>query len=292
MPDPLAALAVWYARPQGRLVLHWHSDVVRQRWSMHLYRPLQSWLLRRADAVIATSEAYAQSSEPLRSHLHKVKVVPLGAPPPHPAAERLVEEARRRHGGRRIIFSLGRMAYYKGFEVLIDASRQLPADAIVVIGGGGPDLAHYRALVEQRGAAGRVQFMGPMSPQRVEAYFAAADLFCMASTLRAEAYGLAVLEAMARGLPVVTTRIPGSGLGWLNRDGDTGLAVEPGDSDALAAALKRLLADEALRQRMGQAARQRWADGLTAMTMSDRILDIYSGLLAAPAPVADLGRHP
>lgn len=280
MPDPLAALAVWLARPRARLVLHWHSDVVRQRFARVIYRPLERWLLRRADAVIATSPAYADSSRPLSAYRDKVHVIPIGAPQPVPPTPRLVAQTRERHGGRRIVFALGRMTYYKGWEVLIEAARHLPDDVVVVIGGGGPDLPRYRALADQAGLADRVRFIGPMSAARVEAHFEAAELFVMASTVRAEAYGVAVLEAMARGRAVVATDIPGSGLGWLHQHGITGLQVPPGDAPALAEAIRTLLDDPAQRARLGEAGRARWAAHFTAETMADATIALYSRLLA------------
>lgn len=280
MPDPLAALAVLVARPKGRLVLHWHSDVVRQRIARHVYRPLERWLLRRADAVIATSQAYADSSAALRDWRAKVAVIPIGAPAPGPVDARRLARLRARHGGRRIVFALGRMTYYKGWEVLIEAARALPEDVIVVVGGGGPDLARYRAIVEQAGAAGRIVFVGALSAASVEAYFALAEVFCMASTVRAEAYGVAVLEAMARGVAVVATDIPGSGLGWLHQHGVTGLAVPVRDAPALAAAIRTLLDDPALRARCGAAGRARWAAHFTAETMADETIALYRRLLA------------
>jgi rhamnosyl/mannosyltransferase len=284
MPDPLAALAVWWARPRGRVVLHWHSDVVRQRLAMHLYEPLQRWLLARADAVIATSELYARSSLPLQPHLHKVVVVPIGRPAPTAAKAQRVAEVQQRYAGRRLIFSLGRMTYYKGYEVLIEAARQLPEDVVVVVAGGGPDLPHYQALARARGVDERVRFVGPMSAERVDAHFALARMFCMASTLRAEAYGVAVLEAMSHGVPVVASAIPGSGLTWLHRDGVTGLAVPPGDAPALARALQRLLDDDALRQHCAEGARQRWADGLNAEAMCAQVLALYRALPGGTIP--------
>ena len=282
MPDPLAALAVWVARPPGRVVLHWHSDVVRQRFAMRLYAPLQRWLLGRADAVIATSRAYADSSPALRDWLHKVHVIPIGAPAAVPPTAEAVAETHRRYGSRRIVFSLGRLTYYKGYEVLVEAARELPSDVVVVVGGGGPRLDHYRALAQRRGVADRVRFIGPMSAKRVEAHFAAAELFCLASTVRAEAYGVAVLEAMARGKAVVATDIPGSGLGWLHQHGVTGLAVPPGDAPALAQALRSLLADADLRQRCGAAGQSRWAQHFSTETMCAATVALYRELLAAP----------
>lgn len=292
MPDPLAALAVWAARPTGRVVLHWHSDVVRQRLSRRVYAPLERWLLDRADAVIATSPPYAQTSPALRRVAHKVVVIPIGAPPPVPPSERRLARIRQRHAGRRVVFALGRMTYYKGWEVLVAAARYLPDDVVVVVGGGGPDLLQYRALADRAGVADRVLFVGPLSADSVEAYFRLAEVFCMASTVRAEAYGVVVLEAMARGLPVVATDIPGSGLGWLHQDGVTGLRVPPGDPEAIACAIGTLLAAPDLCTRFGQAGCARWAQCFTAETMADKTLALYRRLLAQPAGPAELNPSP
>lgn len=279
MPDPLAALAVWLARPRARLVLHWHSDVVRQRVARHAYRPLERWLLRRADAIIATSQAYADSSPALQAFRGKMVVIPIGIPPPEAPEPERISELQRRYGGRRIVFALGRMTYYKGWEVLIEAARQLPADVLVVIGGGGPELPRYRALAERAGVADRVRFVGPLSAASVEAHFAIASVFCMSSTLRAEAFGVVVLEAMARGLAVAAADIPGSGLGWVHQDGVTGLRVPPRDAAALASALRRLLDDASLRARCGAAGRRRWEELFTADAMADQTMALYRRLI-------------
>lgn len=281
MPDPLAALAVWCARPRGKVVLHWHSDVVRQRIARFLYLPLERWLLRRADAVIATSRAYAESSTVLRAVRDKVVVIPIGAHAPEPVEPERVDRLRQRYGARRVVFALGRMTYYKGWDVLVEAARRLPPDVLVVVGGGGADLPQYRAMAERAGVAERVQFVGPLSAASVEAHFALAAVFCMPSTLRAEAFGVAALEAMARGLAVVSTDIPGSGLGWLQQHGVTGLQVAPRDAQALADALLSLLDDAAMRARFGAAGQARWAEFFTAETMADQTVALYRRLLTA-----------
>jgi len=135
MPDPMAAIALWAARPRGKVVVHWHSDVIRQRVALRLYQPLQQWLLGRADAVVATSQAYADASDVLRPWRQKVTVIPIGISDNHgQACNEKAAAIRQRFRQRRIIFSLGRMTYYKGFDVLIDAAAELPDDCVVLIG--------------------------------------------------------------------------------------------------------------------------------------------------------------
>lgn len=279
MPDPMAAVAFWVSRPPGRLVLHWHSDVVRQRWALAAYEPLQRWLLHRADAIVATSEAYARSSPPLQPWLSKLHVVPIGMSDNHMAADmQLVASLRRRWRGRHMVFALGRMTYYKGFEVLIKAAQRLPADCVVVVGGDGELLDDFRHRVARSGLAGRVEFPGHIPDDELPSYFAACDVFCMPSTLRSEAYGVAIVEAMALGKPVVASDIAGSGVPWVNQHGHTGLNVPVADPDGLAAALTRLLHDEPLRQRLGRQARQRFEAEFGAAQMTRRVLAVYRSL--------------
>ncbi len=282
MPDPMAAFALWAARPQARVVVHWHSDVIRQRLAMRVYAPLQRWLLMRADAVIATSRAYADASEPLRSCASKVHVIPIGISDNMLiATDRRTQALRQRFRGRRIVFSLGRMTYYKGFDVLIEAAGRLPKDCVLLIGGDGELLDPLRKQVAQRGLAGKVQLLGHIHDDELASYFMACDVFCMSSTMRAEAYGVAMLEAMVMGKPIVATRIDGSGVPWVNVDGETGLNVPVGDPEALAGALQRLLADPVMRQRMGAAARQRYLREFNAGQMVDKTLALYRGLVAS-----------
>lgn len=283
MPDPLAALALWRARPRSRIVLHWHSDVVRQRISRRLYAPLERWLLQRADAIVATSTPYLEASTTLRPYRAKVEVLPIGIS--DPAAEIDADEVTRlqdRLGGRRLVLSVGRMTHYKGFDRLIEAAARLPADVQVVVAGAGALLARHRAEVRRRGLADRIVFAGALDARALRAHLAVAEVFCLASTSRAEAYGVALVEAMAMGRPVVATDLAGSGVPWVNRDGVTGLNVPPGDAGALAAALTRLLDDAALAQRLGAAGRQRYLDELSAATMVDRLLGLYRRLLGEP----------
>jgi glycosyltransferase involved in cell wall biosynthesis len=281
MPDPMAALAYYATRPRGRLVVHWHSDVIRQRVAMHAYRRLQSWVLRRSDAIVTTSDAYARSSDALREFSEKLVVIPIGISDeryrPDPGD---VAAIRARRPGKRIVFSLGRMTHYKGFEVLVRAATSLPDDCVVLIGGDGELLGDLKRQIERLGLEHKVEMLGHIRDDQLAAHFAACDIFCMPSTLRSEAYGVAIVEAMAMGKPVVATDIAGSGVPWVNVHLETGLNVPVGNPVALAVALRKLLAEPRLRHYYGSAARARYEREFRAELMVERMSRLYESLSA------------
>lgn len=284
LPNPMANVALRLAPPKARVVLHWHSDIINQARALKLYEPLQQWMLRRADAIIATSPPYAAHSPWLRPHSDKVHVVPLGIQPdriqlPSQALADARRALRARHGERPLVFSIGRMATYKGFDVLVEASRALRPEALVVVGGGGELLATHREQVRQLGLEGRIVFTGRLSDLEVAAYMAEAALFCLPSTNRAEAFGMVLLEAMAAGLPIVSTEIDGSGVPWVNAHGETGLNVPVLQPTALADAINRLLDDPALALQYGDAGRRRFETHFTADRMVEQTLQVYRRVL-------------
>jgi len=289
LPDPMTNLALWLVRPKARVVVHWHSDIVKQQTLLKLYAPLQSWLLRRADAIIATSPPYAESSPWLKPFMGKVHFVPgcIDDPLYGLDATRLrgqVDRIKASVGGRRIVFALGRMTYYKGFDVLIDAAARLPGDTAVILGGVGELLPELQARAKSRGLGDRVRFVGRIPEEELAAHYQAADVFCLPSLMRSEAFGMVLVEALAHGRPIVATDIPGSGVPWVNRHGLSGLNVPPGDSAALSAALIQLLADPERAREYGKAGRQRFESDFTVPTMIDAVESLYAHLGVAARP--------
>uniref|UniRef100_I2PY23 Glycosyltransferase n=1 Tax=Desulfovibrio sp. U5L TaxID=596152 RepID=I2PY23_9BACT len=256
LPNPLAGLALFLARPQAAVVLHWHSDVIGKGLLARAARPLESWLCRRADLVIGPTAVHVEQSDRAREFAGKSAVVPFcvdaSLARPEAADPARVAALRQRFGGRKIVFALGRLVPYKGFGVLIEAAARLPEGAVTVIGGCGPLAEALAARVQAAGLADRVCLPGRIPDADLPDWLAACHVFCLPSVTRAEMFGIVQLEAMAFGKPVVSTAIPRSGVPWVNVDDETGLLVPPGDAPALAAALSRLLADEALRTRLGR----------------------------------------
>lgn len=277
-PDPMAALALLLSGYKGKVVLHWHSDILRQRILLHVYRPLQNWLLRRADVVICTSPNYAEGSEALGSVSAKLRCVPIGVEPLAPRKEG-ASELLKMADGRKIVFSLGRMIPYKGFENLILAARHLPPDYVVIIAGSGPLYKRHMRLISDNGLDGKVLMPGRISDGDRDALMAAASVFCLPSVEKTEAYGIVLIEAMSAGVPVVATKIPGSGTSWVNEHGVSGLNVAVRNPLRLAEAIIRVVDSPKGAGYYGQNARKRWETMFTRDIFIDNITAIYKELL-------------
>lgn len=277
-PDPMAALALRLSGYKGRVVLHWHSDILRQRVLLKAYRPLQGWLLDRADRVICTSPLYAAGSRELRRVDHKLECVPIGIAPVVPDSV-AAAEWKFRLGGRKVVFALGRLIPYKGFDNLILAARRLPDDYVTVIAGSGPLRNRFARLIAENGLEDRVMLAGRVSDEDRDALLGAASVFVLPSVEKTEAYGIVLIEAMSAGVPVVATRIPGSGTSWVNAHGVSGLNVECNDPDALARAIVDVVDREKDPRAFARNARRRWEEMFTIDAFIDRVIGIYRSLL-------------
>lgn len=281
--DPMAHVSAAGLPRRVRRVITWHSDIVRQKLLLKAYRPFLDSLLRSADAIIVPTPAHRASSEQLRAVRDESKfhIVHYGFDLARfTAAPAGAQAIRAAHRGKLLVFALGRHVYYKGFEFLIRALLLAP-DVHVLLGGRGPLTAELEALARGLGVADRIEFVGRIPEESLPAYYHACDVYCMPSVERAEAFGIVQLEAMAAGKPVLCCQL-GNGVNYVNRDGETGLAVPPKDPAALAAALQRLHADPALRMRLGEQGRRRALAEFSLERMRDGTLAVYRQVLAQP----------
>ncbi|WP_198292049.1 MULTISPECIES: glycosyltransferase [unclassified Janthinobacterium] len=280
-PNLLASLATLFIGSKPKLLVHWHSDIVGKGMMGHVVRPLENLMLRRADVVLATSQRYADGSAALRRFAGKVSVVPLGVPeprteaPPQPLSERL----NLFIGGRRLVLSVGRLTAYKGFSVLVEAARSLPSDVAVVIAGGGELMPALARQIAERGLGQRILLAGRVSDQELRALYLDAQVFCLPSIHRSEAFGVVLLEAMAYGVPIVATDIAGSGVPWVNADGVSGLNAASGSPAALARACCQILASPELRTRLANGARNRYERHFTDKSFAQEVANIYTKML-------------
>ena len=287
-PYPIGELAYLLAGQRrggpacpARMVLTYHSDIVRQKYLLQVYKPFLYRLLARADRITVSSPNYIQSSTYLRPLADKCVVIPHGADLSRFAATAEVRgrarELRQRYGTPLILF-VGLLRYYKGLSYLIQAMPQTPGRLLVV--GEGPQGEEWRELTRQLRLEEKVTFLGRVSDEDLVALYHACDVFVLPAIHRSESWGAVQVEAMACGKPVVCTEL-GTGTSFVNLHGQTGLVVPPRDSAALAQAINTLLQDEPLRQQMGQRARERAETELSFTTMVQRLVDLYKGVLSA-----------
>jgi glycosyltransferase involved in cell wall biosynthesis len=276
-PYPWGELAHLAFGQSQRTVITYHSDIVRQKGFLRLYRPLLRQVLARADRIIATSPNYVQSSPYLSEVSERCTVIPLGIDL-EPFLKPRTEEVRRlreQHESPLLLF-VGLLRYYKGLDHLLRAMCDIDARLLVV--GSGPMAEDWHSLVSELGLTGKVFFAGRVSDEELPAYFQACDMFVLPASHRSEAFGVVQVEAMASGRAVVSTEL-GTGTSYVNVHGETGLVVPPRDPGALASAINRLLADEPLRTKMGERGRERARQEFSQDLMIDRVLELYRSVL-------------
>ncbi len=289
-PYPPAEVANLVFGRARRTVITWHSDVVRQQRILRLYAPVLERVLQRAHRIFPTSAAYLRRSPFLQPVASRCRVIPLGihlepfaSPEPSGAARLRLRWSGPPRGhadrARPVILFVGRLRAYKGLPYLLEALTRI--DANLVIAGDGPEAGSLRARCRELRLTDRVHFAGHLPEDQLPAAYQAADVFVLPSHLPSEAFGLVLVEAMASGLPVICTEL-GTGTSEVIRHDETGLVVPPADPSALALALERLLADPALRQRLGAAGRQRAQAEFSAPVYVERTQRAYEDVLAHP----------
>jgi colanic acid/amylovoran biosynthesis glycosyltransferase len=253
-------------------------------WSFTMHGPteffeIQAFNLRRkvehADRVVCISE-YCRS-QLMRlvaaTSWDKLHVVHCGVD----TTQFVPVGGTRSDSGPLTVLCIGRLCAEKGQAVLLDAVALLVGRGVairLVLAGGGPDRAALERRRDELGLAGTVEMLGVVGQDRLTGLLAAADIFCLPSF--AEGVPIVLMEAMASGLPVVTTPI--AGIPELVVDGESGLLVAPGRADLLAAALDALGSDPERRHRLGVAGRDAVLAGFDLDTNVTRLREVLAGL--------------
>ena len=277
-PYPPGEVGQFFWGRSRKLIITYHSDVIRQRVMLWLYRCLLLRILGKTDRIIVTSPNYMESSRYLQSVSKKCEVIPLGIDwrPFRRVNEEETKTLRERYGTPLLLF-VGRLRYYKGLDFLLQAMVSIPVNLVIV--GTGPEEASCRALARRLGISHRVFFAGDVTQQDLPSYYRACDLFVLPASHRSEAFGLVQLEAMAAGVPVICTELR-TGTSFVNRDGQTGLVVPPRDPDALCGAIQQLLSDSERRKQMGRAGTLRVQSEFSKERMCQRTVELYRSLMA------------
>ncbi len=279
LPHPIASAAVLALLPRGRaagggprLCVWHHADITRQRVGGRLVAPLARACVARADGVAVSSSALRDGSRLLSPVRERVRVIPFGIEPGEWAGVRPAEDGP--------FLFVGRLVYYKGLELLLSALRELPQARLLVVGDG-PLRRSLQGRTRRDGLAQRVSFLGELDDAGLRAAMDGARALVLPSHRASETFGLVQLEAMAAGLPVVSTALP-TGVAEVSVDGVTGRVVPPGSPGALAAALAEVGADAERWRGWSEAGRRRVRSRFTRAAMVAALETWYAELIRTP----------
>lgn len=276
-PWPFADIAHFMTGISKPTVLTYHSDIIRQRQWMKVYRPLMNRFLGSIDRIVATSPNYLATSQTLVAFREKTEVIPIGLDRltyPTPDASRIAEW--RTQLGDRFFLFVGVLRYYKGLHILIEANRSM--DFPLVIVGAGPVEAELRKHAADVGLT-RVTFLGSISEVDKVALFNLSYAVVFPSHLRSEAFGISLLEGAMFGKPMISSEI-GTGTSYINDHEKTGLVVPAADPGALSEAMRFLHDNPARAGEMGHQAHLRYQKYFSAGQMVDRYTDLYRQVIS------------
>lgn len=277
-PWPFMDVVHFVTRLKKPTVLSYHSDIVRQKFLLQLYRPLMHRFLSQIDCIVAASPNYIRSSPVLSKYPDKVSVIPYGLDRnTYAQPDAKVLDRWRSRVGERFFLFLGVLRYYKGLHILLEAMAS--TDFPVVIAGAGPmedELKQHAARLNLK----NLRFVGKVSEEDKAALFQLCYAVTFPSHLRSEAFGISLLEGAMYGKPLISSEI-GTGTTYINIDGETGVVIPPSDPLALRHAMAALWNDPELAMKMGKNAQRRFEELFTAERMTESYVELYRKVLAS-----------
>lgn len=280
-------LKKYFSGGRLKLVIHYHMDSVAAGFKGAIFRANRAVILPRladaADFITCASLDYLKNSALAGYYARrreKFITLPFGVD----LSQFKIGGEDTARDGKKILFvgGLDKAHYFKGVEVLLRAFAGLKADRAIkeriakldlIIVGDGELKNYYQKLAGRLGLEEAVIFAGSLASHELARYYRSADVFVLPSINQGEAFGLVLLEAMASGLPVVATNLPG--VRSVFKNGREGLIAAPGSARDLKAKLKTILFDEALAKKMGVAARKLAEEKYDWRTIGADLIRLY-----------------
>ncbi|AZZ79188.1 glycosyl transferase family 1 [Pseudomonas sp. RU47] len=275
-PWPFMDLVHFASAMNKPSVVTYHSDIIRQKHLLKLYRPLMNRFLASADRIVAASPNYLHTSDVLQQFQDKTRVIPYGLNKsgyPQPETERM-NRWRQQLGDKFFLF-VGVMRYYKGLHILLEALKDV--DYPVVIVGAGPLELELHAQAQALGLR-NIHFLGRLGDEDKVALLQLSYAIVFPSHLRSEAFGISLLEGAMYGKPMISSEI-GTGTSYINIHNETGLVVPPSHPQAFREAMRTLWEDPVRAAAMGVKAEARYRQLFTADDMGRKWTALYQELL-------------
>lgn len=277
LPNPLIASYInniLKDKKEIKLIIHWHSDIIKQKMIKIFYKKSQEKTLRLSYKIIVTSEEYAKNSKDLEKYLKKIIVIPnIINEEKLRMTDNIIKQIKilkQKYLNKKIVFFLGVHREYKGLKYLIEASKFLDNTYKILIAGSGP---LTKELKENSKDDQKIEFLGKITEEEKVAYFNISDIFAFPSITKNEAFGVALAEALYFGLPAVTFNIKGSGVNWVNIHKLTGIEIQNKSPENLAEGIKEV---EKNKMYFSENAKKWITQNFTKEIIKDSLIKIYS----------------
>ena len=278
MPFPLGDLGCLLSGYKGKVILWWHSDVIRQKAIMPIYRPIMHKFLKRADCIIVATQGHINCSENLKPYEYKCRIIPYGIDEEefkNGEVKTKILEKNTVSGGVKVLF-VGRLVYYKGIEVLINAFAKTNGAELFIVGQG-PLEEMLKEKIKENNIENRVHFLGKLDDNNLKACLRDCDILAFPSIANSEGFGLVQLEAMVYKKPVINTSLP-TGVPLVSLDGVSGITAQVNDVDSFAEALQKLTDDDKLRKKYGENGYKRVKEVFERKDMTERFYEVIKEL--------------
>lgn len=244
-PNPFISILICTFKIKVPIIIHWHSDIVKQKFILYLFRFIQKHSILKASHVIGATKAHIECSSCFNHFQNKYSVVPYYVKSSlelniYDSFDSDLDPFFNYHKDKKIILSVGRLVSYKGFINLINATKNLDSRYIVCIVGTGPLKKQLNKSILKLGLEKRVFLLGKLKANDLSLLYKKCYIFCLPSVTKAEMFGVVQVEAMMFGKPVISTNISGSGVPYVNIHGKTGFVVSPNNSNELVDSIKKI----------------------------------------------------
>ena len=269
--------------PKTKLIIHYHMDVVNLPLLAKILsfpsKLIRTLLLKSADKITCASLDYIKNSDIAnfyQNHKDKFYEIPFGID----IEEFKIKNKKEEKDKKNILFvgTLDKAHYFKGLEYLLNAVSKLQdIDFQLLIIGNGDRREHYENLAKKLNIKDKVVFVGFVDNKKLVRYYNLADVFVFPSIDKSEAFGMVLLEAMACGIPVIASNIPG--VRSVFKDKEQGYLVEPRNIKDLSSKLNKILSNKKIRLEMSIKARKLVERKYSLKTVKERLNKIYENLL-------------
>lgn len=244
LPHPFFNLVLDMFPTKAKIVLMWHSDIIKQKKLLKLYSPFLKKMIAKSTIVSAPTNIHLEQSD-FTKYFSNTAISPLVT-----NYETEKHTYKLTDNGKKVIFSCGRLVSYKGFKYLIDAAKLIDESAVIHIGGAGPLKEELEKLIKDNKLDDKVKLLGRLSDEELNNEYKNCYLYCFPSITRAEMMGYVQFEALSYCKPIVSTNISRSGAPTINIEGVTGFKVDVENSEQLSEKINLLLKDEKLYENM------------------------------------------